>query len=132
MSDSTKTWYRRDGESIILTLHVQPCAKRTEVAGIHDGALKIKIGAAPVEGQANAKLVEFLKKAFDVQRQTVGGFVTASAVLFQGPHGDPVEVAAELPEERVGFGAMASGDVVEATGGFWACLGGTRRQRSGL
>lgn len=71
LSDTTKTWYRRDGESIILTLHVQPGAKRTEVAGIHDGALKIKIGAAPVEGQANAKLVEFLKKAFDVPASRV-------------------------------------------------------------
>lgn len=71
MSDNAKTWYRRDGESIILTLHVQPGAKRTEVAGIHDGALKIKIGAAPVEGQANARLVEFLKKAFDVPASRV-------------------------------------------------------------
>ncbi|MEN6587688.1 MAG: DUF167 family protein [Sulfuricella sp.] len=71
MSDSPKTWHRRDGESIILTLHVQPGAKRTEVAGVHDGALKIKIGAAPVEGQANARLVEFLKKAFDVPASRV-------------------------------------------------------------
>ncbi len=59
-------WYRRDGDRIILTLHIQPGAKRTEVAGIHDGALKIKIAAPPVEGQANARLLEFLKKAFDV------------------------------------------------------------------
>ncbi len=68
MSDS---WQRRDGERIILTLHIQPGAKRTEVAGIHDGALKIRINAAPVEGQANARLVAFLKKAFDVPANQV-------------------------------------------------------------
>lgn len=71
MSDTANTWHRRDGERIILTLHIQPGAKRTEVAGIHDGALKIRIAAAPVEGQANARLVEFLKKAFDVPASQV-------------------------------------------------------------
>lgn len=71
LSDNSATWYRSDGERIILTLHIQPGAKRTEVAGVHDGALKIRIGAAPVEGQANAKLVEFLKKAFDVPASQV-------------------------------------------------------------
>lgn len=64
-------WYRREGERIILTLHIQPGAKRTEVAGIHDGALKIKIAAPPVEGQANARLLAFLKKAFDVPSSQV-------------------------------------------------------------
>lgn len=64
-------WYRIDGERIILSLYIQPGARRTEVAGIHDGALKIKIAAPPVEGQANAKLLEFLKKAFDVPSNQV-------------------------------------------------------------
>lgn len=71
MSDASNTWYRRDGERIILTLHIQPGAKRTEIAGVHDGALKIRIAAAPVEGQANARLVAFLKKAFDVTASQV-------------------------------------------------------------
>jgi hypothetical protein len=30
-------WYRREGESIVLVLHVQPGAKRTEVSGLHGG-----------------------------------------------------------------------------------------------
>lgn len=64
-------WYRIDGDRIFLTLHIQPGAKRTEIAGIHDGALKIRIAAPPVEGQANAKLLDFLKKAFDVPSSQV-------------------------------------------------------------
>jgi uncharacterized protein YggU (UPF0235/DUF167 family) len=31
-------WYRRDGETITLTLHVQPGAKRSEIAGLHGEA----------------------------------------------------------------------------------------------
>jgi hypothetical protein len=65
------TWYRINGDSTILTLHVQPGAKRTEITGVHDGALKIRIAAPPVEGQANARLLDFLKKAFDVPSSQV-------------------------------------------------------------
>lgn len=64
-------WYRFDGNRTILTLYVQPGAKRTEIAGLHDGALKIRVASPPVEGQANAKLLEFLKKAFDVPSSQV-------------------------------------------------------------
>lgn len=71
LSEPSNTWHRRDGERIILTLHIQPGARRTEVAGVHDGALKIRVAAAPVEGQANARLVDFLKKAFDVPASRV-------------------------------------------------------------
>ncbi len=65
------SWCRIDGERFILNLHIQPGAKRTEIAGIHNGALKVRIAAPPVEGQANAKLLDFLKKAFDVTSSQV-------------------------------------------------------------
>lgn len=65
------TWYRIDDNLIVLTLHIQPGARRTEVIGDHDGALKIRIAAPPVEGQANAKLLDFLKKSFDVPSSQV-------------------------------------------------------------
>ncbi|MDP1897140.1 MAG: DUF167 family protein [Sulfurimicrobium sp.] len=67
----SSAWYRIDGECLTLSLHIQPGAKRTGLAGIHDGALKIRIAAPPVEGQANAKLLDFLKKAFDVPSSQV-------------------------------------------------------------
>jgi hypothetical protein len=45
-------------------LHVQPGAKRTEVAGVHgEGAaarLKVRLAAPPVDGKANAELLRFL------------------------------------------------------------------------
>jgi uncharacterized protein (TIGR00251 family) len=57
---------------LTLILHVQPGAKRTEVAGLHGDALKIKLAAAPVEGAANAALVAFLAEVFGVpQRQVI-------------------------------------------------------------
>jgi uncharacterized protein len=61
-----------DGETaIVLTLHVQPGAKRTEVAGTHGDSLKIRLAAPPVDGKANAELLTFLAEAFGVPRRNV-------------------------------------------------------------
>ncbi len=59
-------WYRRNGETITLMLHVQPGAKRSEIAGLHGGALKIKLAAPPVEGRANDALLKFIAVLFAV------------------------------------------------------------------
>jgi uncharacterized protein (TIGR00251 family) len=68
-------WRREEGEGVaqalFLTLHVQPGAKRTEVAGIHGGALKIRLAAPPVEGKANAALLRYLADAFAVPQRAV-------------------------------------------------------------
>ncbi len=61
------SWYRCDEvNNLILTLHIQTGAKRTEVGGLHGDALKIKLAAAPIEGKANAVLLKFLAKSFGV------------------------------------------------------------------
>lgn len=60
------SWYRRNGEIITLTLHVQPGAKRSEIAGLHGEALKIKLAAPPIEGRANDALLKFIAELFDV------------------------------------------------------------------
>jgi uncharacterized protein len=53
-------WLRADGDDVILTLHIQPGAKKTEVAGPHGDALKIRLAAPPVDGKANAALLAFI------------------------------------------------------------------------
>jgi uncharacterized protein (TIGR00251 family) len=56
---------------VVLDLHVQPGAKRTEVAGTHGDRLKIRLAAPPVDGAANDELVRFLAEAFGVPRRNV-------------------------------------------------------------
>ena len=61
------SWYRYDdADNLVLTLHIQTGAKNTEAVGLHGDALRIKLAAAPVEGKANAALLKFLAKHFDV------------------------------------------------------------------
>lgn len=54
-----------------LHLHVQPGAKRTEFAGRHGDAVKIRVHAPPVEGKANEELIRFLAETFAVGRSSV-------------------------------------------------------------
>jgi uncharacterized protein (TIGR00251 family) len=65
--------WRRVGAdgSITLTIHAQPGAKHTEVAGVHGAALKIRLAAPAVEGRANDALVAFLAASFGVPRRNV-------------------------------------------------------------
>jgi uncharacterized protein (TIGR00251 family) len=73
-------WYafKDDGRRLVLNLHIQPNASKTEVAGLHGNALKIKVAAPPTDHQANDKLLEFLRKSFKVSKKQV--------ILRQGEH----------------------------------------------
>lgn len=65
------SWYRWDGEDLILACHLQPKASKDEFAGLHGDRLKIRLTAPPVEGKANAHLMAFLARAFGVPRSQV-------------------------------------------------------------
>lgn len=64
-------WYRREGEAVVLTLHVQPGAKQSEVSGLHGEALKIRLAAPPIEGRANEALLRFIADRFNVPLRNV-------------------------------------------------------------
>ena len=50
---------------------MQPGAKRSEFAGRHGERIKLRLAAPPVEGKANAALIEFLAQYFGVPRRNV-------------------------------------------------------------
>lgn len=50
---------------------MQPRAARSEVAGRHGDAIKIRVAAPPVDGEANEALVRFLAKILGVPRSAV-------------------------------------------------------------
>jgi uncharacterized protein len=56
---------------VILDLHVQPGAKKSEFAGEHGGRMKLRLAAPAVEGKANEALVEFLAGYFGVPKRNV-------------------------------------------------------------
>jgi uncharacterized protein len=60
----------RDGV-LTFTVRVVPRASKSEVVGEHNGALKIRIAAPPVDGAANEELIKTLAKFFEVPRSAV-------------------------------------------------------------
>lgn len=91
-------WYRRNGDVLTLTLHVQPGAKRTEVAGLHGEALKIRLAAPPVEGRANEALLKFIAESFGVPLRQVelkqGGQSRHKVVAITGSNMEPENLLA--------------------------------------
>jgi hypothetical protein len=64
-------WLREEDGALTLELLVQPRASRTGVVGEHGGRLKVQLAAPPVDGEANAALVEFLARALGVKKGAV-------------------------------------------------------------
>jgi uncharacterized protein (TIGR00251 family) len=56
---------------LILDLHVQPGASRSEFAGRHGDRIKVRLAAPAVDGKANVALVDFLAAHFGVPRRNV-------------------------------------------------------------
>jgi len=54
-----------------LSIRVQPRASRTEIAGIHGDALRVRLTAPPVDGAANDALIRFLADAFQIPVRAV-------------------------------------------------------------
>ncbi len=95
---SSAPWCRFDAgrDTLTLVLHVQPGAKTTGVAGRHGEALKLRLAAPPVEGQANQALLAFLADAFGVPRRQVQ--------LRRGASSRHKEVLIEAPRLRPDLG----------------------------
>jgi len=65
------TWYRWEGEALILTLRIQTRASVDAIDAAIGDALRVRLRAPPADGKANARLNAFLAKLFDVPRRQV-------------------------------------------------------------
>lgn len=67
----TVSWATALPDGVRLVVQVTPNARKTEVVGVAGDALKIKLQAQPVEGQANAALVKWLAVQLKVSRGAI-------------------------------------------------------------
>jgi len=56
---------------VVLELHVQPGASRSEFAGRHGERIKVRLAARAIDGKANEALVEFLAAHYGVAKRNV-------------------------------------------------------------
>ena len=63
--------YTETDGAVTFAVRVVPRASRSEVAGEHDGALRVRVAAPPAEGAANEELVRTLARALNVPTRAV-------------------------------------------------------------
>lgn len=54
-----------------LSVYIQAAASKSELAGLYQGALKLRIAARAAEGEANEEICRFLAQLFDVSKSSV-------------------------------------------------------------
>ncbi|AKU90407.1 DUF167 domain-containing protein [Vulgatibacter incomptus] len=64
-------WLRVSADSVLVEVVVQPRASRSRVVGEHDGRLKVQLTAPPVDGEANAALIELISDLVGIPRRAV-------------------------------------------------------------
>ena len=63
--------FSEKNSTITFKVQVVPRASLSEVIGEHNGALRVRIAAPPVDGAANEELVRTLSRAFGVKRGAI-------------------------------------------------------------
>jgi len=88
--------------AITFGVRVVPRASKTQAAGEHGGALKVRVAAPPVEGAANEELARFLARALGV---------AAADVEILGGRGSKTKVVRVRGATAAGLRRLAGGDV---------------------
>jgi len=100
-----------DGDSISLSIHVQPKASRTRIAGLHGDAVKLCITSPPVDGKANAAVIQFLAKLFKIPKAARNPCRRRSqprqTPYSQRNFGGPGRGSAATPSYSIGFSQAA-------------------------
>ncbi len=61
---------QKDG-GVLIEVHVMPNAARTQIQGLHDGALRVRLHAPPVDGKANLALQAWLAETLGIPKSSV-------------------------------------------------------------
>ena len=87
------------GGAVRFQVRVQPRNARSAVVGVHAGALKVKLNAAPVDGAANDELLTLLAEWLEVPARSVrivsGGSARAKTIEVEGATADQVRRRAD-------------------------------------
>jgi len=104
MSRPKPTPRSADAPTATIDVRVIPRAGRSGFAGLRDGALLVRLAAAPVDGAANAEVVEILSTLLGVPRRAVtivtGGRSRLKRVRVEGVSADFVNSTLKAQDSR--------------------------------
>ena len=84
-----------------LLVRVHPGAKRNEMTGTHDGAVKISLTTPPTDGRANDALIAFLAAFLKLPRASItlltGASSRSKTLRIAGKSAAQIQAALSLP-----------------------------------
>lgn len=63
--------WQQDENALLVRIYVQPRASKSQICGIHEGELKLRLAAPPVDGAANEACRVFFAKLCKVPKSAV-------------------------------------------------------------
>lgn len=110
MTDPAWPCLTPQGTGCLLHVLVTPGAPRTRADGLHDGCLRVRLAAAPVDGKANDALLDWLAAELDLARRQLrlqrGLTARRKQVALDAP---PAQVSQWLARSVAGEKAPAAG-----------------------
>lgn len=64
-------WLKEIDNNLIVSVYVVPRSSRTEIVGIYENSLKIKLKSPPVDNEANKELVRFLAQKLKISKSNI-------------------------------------------------------------
>jgi uncharacterized protein len=89
---------RETPRGLLLDVKATPKAARDEIAGLRNGAVLVKVTAAPEKGKANAAVIALLAKTIGVPKsafELVNGDTDRTKVLRLASHAEAVQAWAK-------------------------------------
>ena len=62
---------RREADGVSFEVWVQPRSSKMEISGIHDGVLRVRLTAPPVDGAANKQCIELLSRKMKIPKRAI-------------------------------------------------------------
>ena len=78
-------WLKENKNNLTINIYVVPRSSKTEIVGIYNNCLKIKLKSPPVDNAANEELIKFLSKELKLPKasiEVVSGHKQKKKMLF--------------------------------------------------
>lgn len=64
-------WFKENKEGLLVSIIVLPRSSKTEIVGIYNDCLKIKLKSSPVDNAANEELIRFLAEKLKIPKRNI-------------------------------------------------------------
>lgn len=87
----TETPFTAHSEGVLVKVWVVPRSSRSEIKGVHNGRIKVRVAAPPEEGRANAEVIRLLAEHLEAEVELIGGLASRDKLFLA--HGIDFEAA---------------------------------------